>query len=145
MKNVCVPKFADIAKYVSRAEVRSECCSHAMYGVSHRTRGRRISRRTYRHRGRRFLSATYRRQQILHIALKRPTVVETSQSRIRWIFLLVHRVRSIESFVSGTGSKIEAQACPITIHSSISSSQFDARGEKRDRFTKDRRASVRRS
>ncbi len=57
MKNVCVPKFAVIAKYESRAGERILSCIHAKYGVSHRIRGRILCRKLYRHCGSLRLSA----------------------------------------------------------------------------------------
>lgn len=46
IKKVCVPRFAEIAKYESRAGDRSFAWNQARYGVSHRMRGKSCSRRT---------------------------------------------------------------------------------------------------
>jgi hypothetical protein len=51
-----VPRLAVMAKYLSRNGVRIMLWSEARYGVSHRTRGRRAFRRSYRHFGRARLS-----------------------------------------------------------------------------------------
>jgi len=49
MKKVCVPRFAVMAKYVSRAGDLILSCIQARYGVSQRIRGRSFSRKSYLH------------------------------------------------------------------------------------------------
>ena len=79
MKKVCVPRFAESAKYESRNGVRqcsyppratyqhgashrgrwsgrAHTCIHARYGVSHRTSGSIFWRTWYLHRGSLYLS-----------------------------------------------------------------------------------------
>lgn len=51
VKNVCVPRFAVNAKYVSRVGVRTFSWNQARYGVSKRTMGRIICRGLYRQWG----------------------------------------------------------------------------------------------
>jgi hypothetical protein len=46
MKKVWVPRFAEIAKYESRAGDLRFAWNQARYGVSHRIRGKSCSRRT---------------------------------------------------------------------------------------------------